>query len=59
MRAIWKKKNTAPHDWSMIGLWPRQVPTSKTHIEWAVATLMMSYIGKGKGNVFVNSDFLY
>ena len=40
-------KNTAPHDWSMIGLWPRQVPTSKTHIEWALAILMMSYIGKG------------
>ena len=34
------EKNQAPHDWSMIGLRPRQVPTSKPHIEWALAILM-------------------
>ena len=42
--ALSGKKNTGPHDWSMTVLWPREVPTPKTHIEGALATLLIESI---------------
>ena len=37
--ALSEKQNTAPHDWSMIGSWPGEVPKSGTHLKDALGIL--------------------